>query len=352
MKTYIIAEIGVNHNGSLEKAKELIALAKFAGADAVKFQTFQADKLVLPDTELAPYQMIQTHEKSQKSMLEKLELSRDDHFSLAEVAKKYEIEFISTPFDIESLQFLVKDLKLSKIKISSGDITNYPLLYSLGQHNVFTLISTGGSNLAEISKAIRFINIGRTFGLGDHDPQTFMKFNPDDRNWKDQLVVMHCVSDYPAQEHDSNLLSISSIQNTFQCISGYSDHTQGFISAQIAVSLGARYIEKHLTLDNEMKGPDHKASLNPENFKKFVEQIRFAEVMLGDGVKVAKLSEESNIPLIRRGLYAARHIQIGDLICENDILIVRPETKVSTEIYWNYINKPSPKNFRRGEEIS
>ena len=226
------------------------------------------------------------------------------------------------------------------------------MLYSLGQYNVFTLLSTGGSNLVEISKAIKYINTGRTFGLGNHDSQTFMNFIPENQKWKDQLVVMHCVSDYPAKEQDSNLLSINTIQNSFECIPGYSDHTQGFISAQIAVSLGARYIEKHLTLDNELQGPDHKASLNPENFKKFVEHIRFVELMLGDGVKVAKLSERTNIPLIRRGLYAARDIQIEEIINENDILIVRPETNISTENYWKYINKPSPKNFRLGEEIS
>jgi len=301
---FIIAEAGVNHNGELETALKLVDAAVRAGADAVKFQTFQADKVASFNAPKADYQVKATDElESQFEMLRKLELPRDAHYELQSFCRERNIIFLSTPFDEESVDFL-DSIDIPLIKVGSGEITNFPLLHHIVEKGKPVILSTGMSSLAEVGQAVQQIQ-----QVGN-----------------EQIVLLHCVSNYPANPLDTNLNAMATMCTAFRVPVGYSDHTPGIEVALAAVALGACVIEKHFTLDCSMEGPDHKASLEPEDLKALVDGIRKVESALGNGIKEPAASEANTKAIARRSLIAARDIHPGQSLTTEDIDIKRPGT--------------------------
>lgn len=314
MKTFIIAEAGVNHNGSLAIAKEMVDAAVSAGSDAVKFQTFKADRVVTNTAAKARYQIENTGtEESQMKMLKKLELSVEVHNELLSYCKRKDITFISTPFDEQSADML-DSLGMSIFKIPSGEITNKPLIQHIAAKAKPIFLSTGMSYLGEVEKAIHWIN------------ECWNKLKE-----KPQLTLLHCVSNYPAAVEDVNLLAMKSMQTAFGLPVGYSDHTVGIEISIAAVAMGAVVIEKHFTLDKKMEGPDHRASLEPQELKAMVEAIRNMERAIGDGIKRPVKNEEDTRDIARRSIVAIRDIKRGNTITLNDIGIKRPGTGIPPE---------------------
>ena len=320
----VIGEIGVNHNGSLRKAKKLIKLAKNSGFNFVKFQTFKTHNMIKTNTPLLSYQ--KNHKfASQYKLLKKLELSEEQHKKILQYCKIQKIKFLSTPFDIESCRFL-KKLGLKIIKISSGDINNYPLLLEVSKFAKKVILSTGMSTLIEIKNAIKILK----------------KKKLKDKNIK----ILHCTSSYPVQFRDANLLAISFLKKKLKNDIGFSDHTLGKEAAVAAVALGAVIIEKHITLNKKLFGPDHKASLEPKEFFDFIKSIRIAKQLLGIEKKFITSIEKNNKKLIRRSIVAKNFIKEGDKFTENNIICKRPEGGMSP-IYWNKIlGKIAKKNYQ------
>ena len=320
----VIGEIGVNHNGSLRKAKKLIKLAKNSGFNFVKFQTFKTHNMIKTNTPLLSYQ--KNHKfVSQYKLLKKLELSEKQHKKILQYCKIQKIKFLSTPFDIESCRFL-KKLGLKIIKISSGDINNYPLLLEVSKFAKKVILSTGMSTLVEIKNAIKILK----------------KNKLKDKNIK----ILHCTSSYPAKFRDVNLLAISFLKKKLKNDIGFSDHTLGKEAAVAAVALGAVIIEKHITLNKKLFGPDHKASLEPKEFFDFIKSIRIAKQLLGIEKKFITSIEKNNKKLIRRSIVAKNFIKEGDKFTENNIICKRPEGGMSP-IYWNKIlGKTAKKNYQ------
>jgi len=307
MKTFIIAEAGVNHNGDKAVAKKLVDAAAKAGADAVKFQTFKAAKVVTAGAAKATYQAENIGAAgTQLEMLEKLELSASAHKELAEYCVKKGIMFMSTAFDAESADMLDR-LGMKIFKIPSGEITNKPFIEHIALKKKPIILSTGMSYIGEVEKAVGWIN----------EKWKSLKQRP-------QLTLLHCVSNYPAQPEDSNLLAIQAMERAFGLPVGFSDHTRVIEVAVAAVAVGAKVVEKHFTLDRTMKGPDHRASLEPHELTAMVESIRNVEKSLGDGIKRPVTSEADTRIAARRSLVAARDIKAGKIIAEGDILIKRP----------------------------
>ena len=314
MKVFIIAEAGVNHNGSLEICKKLIDISVKAGADAVKFQTFKAGKLVTTNADKARYQVENTGtSESQIEMLRRLELSPNVHKDLFTYCRQKNIMFLSTPFDEESADML-DDLGMEIFKISSGEITNKPLIQHIASKKKPIILSTGMSYLGEVEKAISWID--EIWNTMDQKPQ---------------LSVLHCVSSYPARIEDVNLRAIKTMEMAFGLPVGYSDHTMGIEITIVAVAMGAKVIEKHLTLDRDMEGPDHKASLEPEELEAMVTAIRNVERTMGDGIKKPTKSENGLKKTVRRSLVTAKEIKAGNTISPDDILIKRPGTGIPAE---------------------
>ena len=309
MKTLIIAEAGVNHNGDIELAKKLIDVAAEAGADLVKFQTFSADRLVTQSALKAEYQVLATDKiESQHEMLRKLELTESMHHELINHCANREIGFFSTGFDIESINFLAR-LGQELFKIPSGEITNLPFLQHVGGLGKKVLLSTGMSNMHEVAAALNALELAGT---------------P-----KNRITVLHCTSSYPAEMSDVNLRAMLSIQDEFGVEVGYSDHTLGTEVAIAAVALGAKVVEKHFTLDRNMTGPDHKASLEPDELIRMVAGIRSIEKALGDGNKVITQNEIQNRDVARKSIVASRDIQAGEVFTENNLTAKRPGTGIS-----------------------
>lgn len=329
MKVFIIAEAGVNHNGSLEICKKLIDVSVKAGADAVKFQTFKAGKLVTTNAEKARYQIENAGtNESQIEMLRQLELSPNAHKDLFAYCRQKNISFLSTPFDEESADML-DDLGMEIFKISSGEITNKPLIQYIASKKKPIILSTGMSYLGEVENAISWI---------DEIWNTLDK--------KPQLSILHCVSSYPARIEDVNLRAIKTMEMAFGLPVGYSDHTMGTEIAMAAVAMGGKVIEKHFTLDRDMEGPDHKASLEPEELGAMVTAIRNVEKAMGDGVKKPTKSENDLKKIVRRSLVTAKEIKAGEIISPNDILIKRPGTGIPAEF------KDKVVGMKSGSDIS
>ena len=305
-KVFIIAEAGVNHNGDIRLAYKLVDAAKEAGADAVKFQTFKAENVVSKITEKAEYQRETTNsEESQYEMIKKLELSFEDFVKIKDYCDKKGITFLSTPFDYESVDFLESLVPL--YKVGSGEITNLPFLEYIAKKGKAIILSTGMSTLGEVEEAVKtIINVNSSL----------------------PLVLLHCVSNYPAKYEDVNLKAMLTLKEAFELPVGYSDHTLGIEIAIAAVALGAKVIEKHFTLDRGLPGPDHKASLEPDELKKMVKAIRNVEKALGSGVKRPTQSELKVMKVARRSLVATRDIRAGEVVKESDILIKRPGTGI------------------------
>lgn len=314
MRTFIIAEAGVNHNGDIEIAKRLVDAAVQAGADAVKFQTFKTGKLVTAQAKKARYQIKNTRgEETQLKMLKKLELSSQEHKELFHYCRAKNIIFMSTPFD-EGCADMLDRLGMQVFKIPSGEITNKPLIRHIAGKGKPIILSTGMSCLGEVEKAVEWIK-GEWKSLAK----------------RPQLTLLHCVSNYPAQPADANLSVIDTMKRAFKMPVGYSDHTLGTEVAIAAAALGAKVIEKHITLDRSMEGPDHKASLEPDGFKSMVKAIRNVEKAMGDGIKKPVSSEGDIIIAARRSLVAARGIKRGESILKRDLIIKRPGNGIPPE---------------------
>lgn len=313
-KVFVIAEAGVNHNGDIENAKKMIDIAVQAGADAVKFQTFKAEKLVCKTAEKAEYQKITTSaEENQFDMLKKLELTESMHEKLSEYCLQKGIQFLSTPFDVESIEYLDR-LGISIMKIPSGEITNYPYLKKIGHTKKKVIISTGMSELEEVEAAVKVLR----------------------DNGSEDITVLHCNTEYPTPFLDVNLRAMITLKNKLGLDVGYSDHTPGIEVSIAAVALGATVIEKHFTLDKNMEGPDHKASLEPEELIVMVQAIRNVENALGTGIKSPSSSEKKNITIARKSIVAKRKIVKGELFSEDNLTTKRPGNGISP-MRWNDI---------------
>lgn len=325
--TYIIAEIGVNHNGDINLALKMIDAAYEAGADAVKFQSFKSDKLVSRFAEKAKYQQDHTGtNETQLEMLKKLELSPEDHLIIKEYCAKKNIDFLSTPFDEETAIFL-KEIGIHAYKVGSGDLTNIPFLRKIDEFGLPIILSTGMSNLGEIEEALEVIN-------------------------KSSIALLHCTSSYPAPVEDINLRAMVTIQKAFNKVVGYSDHTEGIEIALAAVALGARIIEKHFTLDKNLPGPDHKASLEPHEFKQLVKSIRIVEKSLGDGVKRCMPSEENTKEVARKSLVVSQNLKPGDMLTRKNLVIKRPGTGIPPKDYNLLLGKTVKREVKQDQVLT
>ncbi|MDI7189572.1 N-acetylneuraminate synthase [Leptospira santarosai] len=332
MKTLIIAEAGVNHNGDLELARKLIDVAANAGADIVKFQTFEAERLVTKSAKKADYQNSATGNaaESQYEMLKKLELSKENHEKLIQYCKQTGIEFLSTAFDLQSLAFL-EQLNLSRYKIPSGEITNLPYLQKIGSSGKPIILSTGMSTLGEIESALLVLE---TTGAK-----------------RNEITVLHCNTEYPTPYSDVNLSAMKSIADAFKIKVGYSDHTSGIEVSVAAVALGASVIEKHFTLDRSLPGPDHKASLEPNELKTMVRSIRNVELSLGDGIKKPSNSELKNISIARKSIVAASSIKAGEIFTRENLTTKRPGDGISPMRFDEVIGLKAKRDFFEDELI-
>ncbi|WP_280174036.1 N-acetylneuraminate synthase [Gracilibacillus kekensis] len=306
--TYIIAEVGVNHNGDMNIAKKMIDVAVESGADAVKFQTFKAKSLVSSSANLAEYQKKNMGEhESQYNMLKKLELTEQDFIILKEYCEDKGIEFLSTPFDIDSALFLER-IGVHAFKVGSGDLTNHPFLKGLANLNIPIILSSGMANLGEIEEALNILK-------------------------DSEVLLLHCTSDYPAPYEDVNLKVINTMKHSFGNIVGYSDHTDGSEISIGAVALGAKLIEKHFTLDRNMEGPDHKASITPKEFKEMVNSIRNLEKALGDGIKRCMPSEADTKEVARKSIVAKSAITKGTILNEDILTVKRPGNGIEPKFF-------------------
>lgn len=336
--TYTIAEAGVNHNGDIQKAFQLIDVAAESGADAVKFQTFSADRLVIKGAPTARYQKEKTGETDQYNLLKKLELPWDVYPKLLDYCGQRGIEFLSTPFDEKSADFLIK-LGIKKVKVPSGELTNLPFLEFLASKNLPMIVSTGMADLQEVSAAVEVI--GKTMNI---------------KNFKDKnrLSLLHCTSNYPAALNSVNLNSIHVLKDEFHVPCGYSDHTQGILVPTLAVAAGACIIEKHFTLDRNLPGPDHKASLEPQELKEMIKQIRLTEQILGEYKKEPVASELKVRTVVRKSIAISRAMKAGEKITEEDLVFIRPGIGISPAkietVIGRYVDKDLSKNHILSEK--
>ena len=331
MSVFIIAEAGVNHNGSIKLAKKLIDVAAKSGANAVKFQTFKTENLVLKTAPKADYQKKTTNkEESQFEMLKKLELDLKAHQILIDYCNKKGIMFLSAPFDLESID-LLNQLGLKIIKIPSGEITNLPYLRAIGKLQKKVILSTGMANLDEIKDALDVLITSGTK--------------------KEDITILHANTQYPTPIEDVNLNAMCTIKDAFNIKVGYSDHTLGIEVPIAAVALGATVIEKHFTLDKTMQGPDHKASLEPNELTNMVKAIRNIELALGDGVKKPSKSEMPNIKIVRKSIVAKCKIKKGEILTENNLTTKRPNNGISAMKWDEIIGTIATKNYKKDQLI-
>jgi len=314
---FIIAEAGVNHNGDLNLAKKMIAVAKKSGADAIKFQTFHADKVVIKTADKAEYQKATTGtEESQYDMIKKLELTDNEFSHLANYSRKKKILFLSTPFDKNSVDVL-DEIGVPAFKISSGEITNFPLLTHIAKKSKPVILSTGMSTMDEVAGAVDLLK----------------------RNGAPQIAILHCVTSYPAEIQDLNLRVMDTLKNQFNLPVGFSDHSMGIIASIAAVAMGASIIEKHFTLKKTLPGPDHKASLNPKELLSLVNGIRQIEAARGTGIKILTPCEQAIKKVARRSIVSAKTIRAGELIQDTMLEIKRPGTGIDPTCYNNLLNR-------------
>lgn len=329
MNVYIIAEAGVNHNGSIQIAKMMVDEAKAAGADCIKFQTFVSKNIVSKGAIKAEYQKQHTDaNESQLGMLKKLELSFDEFIELNEYCKKKDIEFLSTAFDLESIDFL-DSLNMKKWKVPSGDITNLPYLIKIARLGKHVILSTGMSTMEDIRKAVSVL---KENGSGD-------------------ITILHCTTEYPTPYNDVNLKAMNAIKTELNIPVGYSDHTKGIEIPIAAVAIGATIIEKHFTLDVNMEGPDHSASIEPYELRKMVSAIRNVENAFGSGEKRPAESEKKNMAIARKSIIAKRNILKGECFTEENLTVKRPGSGISPMKWFEVIGQKAPRNFDEDELI-
>ena len=328
MSVYIIAEAGVNHNGSFELACKLVDAAKAAGVDCIKFQTFKSKNLVSHNAQKAEYQKGTTGDGSQVDMLKKLELSYDEFLALKDYCDKVGITFLSTPFDFDSIEFL-NSIDMPFWKIPSGEITNLPYLLALAKTGKPVVMSTGMCEMAEIEAAIKSLQ----------------------ENGTKEIKLLHCNTEYPTPFEDVNLRVMQTMRDAFGLEVGYSDHTKGIEVPVAAVALGATVIEKHFTLDRNMEGPDHKASLEPDELATMVQSIRHIEKALGSGDKTPSPSEKKNIAVARKSIVAKRMIKAGEELTEENITVKRPGSGISPMKWFEVIGTKAVRDFQEDELI-
>lgn len=328
MRVYIIAEAGVNHNGSFDLACKMVDAAKDAGVDCIKFQTFKSSNLVSHTAKKAEYQIRTTGDTSQEEMLKKLELSYDEFVSLKEYCDKIGICFLSTPFDFESIVFL-NTIEMPFWKIPSGEVTNYPYLVALAKTGKPVVMSTGMCEMNEIAAAIEVLR-----GNGTKD-----------------IKLLHCNTEYPTPFEDVNLRAMQPMRDTFGLEVGYSDHTPGIEVPIAAVAMGAMIIEKHFTLDRNMEGPDHKASLEPDELAAMVRAIRNVEQAMGSGIKGPSNSEKKNISIARKSIVAARRIKKGEILTEDNLTAKRPGSGISPMRWPEVVGTNAIRDFDEDELI-
>ena len=330
-KILIIAEAGVNHNGNLITAKKLVDAAKKCGADYIKFQTFNPNLMTTYQSKIAPYQKkIKLGVTKQILMLQKLSLSNNDFSKLYLYCKKKKIKFLSSPFDLESIKFLKDKIKMDFYKIPSGEITNYPYLRYLGKLNKKILLSTGMAKFNEINYAIKVLVKNGTK--------------------KKNIIILHCISDYPTKIENVNLNFINTLKKISKNV-GFSDHTLGTQSAILSVALKAKIIEKHFTLDKKMKGPDHSMSLNVNEFKNFVKSIRDAELILGKDKKILTKGEKILKKFARKSLVAKKDIKKGEQLNEENLTTKRPGDGKSPTLWESILGKRAKQNYKKDDKI-
>lgn len=330
-KVFIIAEAGDNHNGDIDLAYKLIDIAKASGADAVKFQTFVTEEIIAENAEMAEYQKenVGTNE-TQFEMVKKLELSFSQFVELKNYCDEIGIKFLTTAFDIPSLHFIVNDLHVDMLKIPSGEITNYPYLVECAKTKLPIILSTGMCNVKEIEDCI---NVLKNNGTTD-------------------ITLLHCTTEYPAPIDSVNLLAMKTLKKRFNTKVGYSDHTKGTKISEYAVAMGASIVEKHFTIDKNLPGPDHKASLDPQELKTLVENIRELEIVLGTGEKIAQSAEIKNIAIARKSIVAKRAIKKGEMFTDENLGCKRPGDGVSPMRWNEVIGTYAQKDYNKDEKIS
>ena len=355
-KIKIIAEAGVNHNGDISIARDLVDIAYEAGADIVKFQTFKANNLVTSDAKMAKYQQINTGKsESQLDMLKRLELKYEDHHELKEYALKLGIEFLSTAFDSHSLNFLVQEIGLHRLKIPSGDITNGPLILEHAWTKLPIILSTGMSDLDEIQQALKVICYGY---MTEKNRINQIDFNKIEELYsseagreiiKQKVTILHCNTEYPTPLKDVNLASMDVIQNKFNTCVGYSNHTLGIDASLYAAARGASVIEKHFTVSRNMNGPDHLASIESKELTSMVKKIREIELIIGEQKKSPSVSEIQNKVIARKSIIASRNIKKGSIIKPIDLIIKRPGSGLSPMKYWKLLGTTAKKDYKKEE---
>lgn len=329
MSTFIIAEAGINHNGSLELAKKMVDAAKDSGADCIKFQTFIAENLVSKMAVKAEYQKKQMDSnESQYAMLKRLELPFKSFTELKQYCDEKEIEFLSTAFDLESINFLI-ELDQQRWKIPSGEITNLPYLIKTAKTCKPIILSTGMSTLEEVKSALNVLK----------------------QNGAKEIALLHCTTEYPTPFQDVNLNAMITLNNLLSCPIGFSDHTVGTEISIAAVAMGATIIEKHFTLDKEMEGPDHKASIEPEELKRMIRSIRNVELAMGDGIKKPSESELKNITIARKSITASCNIKKNEIFTEENITIKRPGNGTSPMLWFEILGQKAKKDYMEDELI-
>lgn len=356
MAVCIIAEAGVNHNGSREMAKDLVRAAAEAGADIVKFQTFKAEQLASRTAPKAAYQQETTDAaESQIEMLKKLELPFEVHQELMDFCKQCHIGFLSTPFDGQSLRFLVDECGLETVKVPSGEITNAPFLLEIARTGRDVILSTGMSTLGEIETALGVLAFG--YLHRDETPRCINDFvtayaeAQSDGGLRRKVRLLHCTTEYPAPFEEVNLAAMDTMRQAFGLSVGYSDHTEGISVPLAAVARGAEIIEKHFTLDRNLPGPDHKASLEPRELKAMVAGIRQIEAAIGDGRKMPTTKERKNLSVVRKSLVAKSAIRAGEPFSEENLTAKRPASGVAPIRYWELLERRASHGYAADEPI-
>ncbi|MFA6051977.1 MAG: N-acetylneuraminate synthase [Methylobacter sp.] len=355
MSVFIIAEAGVNHNGDLETACQLVDAAVAAGADAVKFQTFKAENLVTRHAGKAAYQKITTDaDENQLAMLKRLELKYELHFQLLDYCQSKGIQFLSTAFDFESLDFLVRELGIETLKIPSGEITNGPFLLAHAQTGKQIILSTGMATLGEVETALGVLAFGYLGALQPPSLTAFQQAYGSEQGravLRQKVTLLHCTSEYPTPVENINLRAMDVLQQAFGLSVGYSDHSVGLVVPVAAAARGATVIEKHFTLNRAQQGPDHKVSLEPDELKTMVHGIRDVEKALGQGVKCPLPLELENQKVVRKSLVARCSIPSGERFTETNLTIKRPGTGKSPMDYWALLGESSSRDYDADELI-
>lgn len=354
-RTLIIAEAGVNHNGDVGMALDLVDCAAEAGADLVKFQTFNAAKLASAAAPKAAYQTRQTDAgESQLAMLQRLQLSPEAHERIIARCAERRIGFLSTPFDNDSLELLTGRFGLTRIKLGSGELTNAPLMLAAARSGAEIILSTGMGTLSEVEEALGVLAFGlmranapRTradFAAALHDPQAWDML-------RERVTLLHCTTEYPAAVADTNLRAMATMQSAFGVRVGYSDHTEGNAVSLAAIALGAEVLEKHFTLDRSLPGPDHAASLEPAELSALVREVRAVEAALGTGIKQPGAAELANRAVARKSLHAARDLPQGRVLVATDLSVLRPGNGLSPMVMWDVIGTSTQRSFMSGEDL-